>query len=278
MSSHICFGPGCNNKHPRVFLEGHDTRYPWKITYVCPLTSCGAEWFVCNGSCGIHTTKIIFYPRQLQRHQRDCHTGKLAKSNFKERSLCVFQEAVVAKAGLKMHEGDEGDDQTIEACFDQENLADDVPVAKTEDWNVQDYTNQWTTSPAVPMETKFKNHMVRGEADIAASVLVASASWQTVNPKCLPASYDNIALFLYLSKLVVCIGQWKQETLSKAMEIMYPIVAEANKSWSPIPSTMSGFRSKYINTSNRNSIASILPIPTPTAMLDGHGYTSFRSI
>jgi hypothetical protein len=62
------------------------------------------------------------------------------------------------------------------------------------------------------------------------------------------------------------------------MKIVYPYVEEVEDSWTPIPTTDSGFRTTILNISNKNSLLSILPIPRPETMLDGHGYTPFCQI
>jgi hypothetical protein len=45
-----------------------------------------------------------------------------------------------------------------------------------------------------------------------------------------------------------------------------------------VPCTISGFRSFFLNVSNSNSPVSILSIPVPKTLPDGHGYTPFRRI
>lgn len=45
-----------------------------------------------------------------------------------------------------------------------------------------------------------------------------------------------------------------------------------------MPCTISGFRSFFLNVSNYNSLVSILSIPVPKTLPDGHGYTPFRRI
>jgi hypothetical protein len=128
----------------------------------------------------------------------------------------------------------------------------------------------------------FHRELMDGNAMKAASILVIRASLQrncnltghtddAVQP-------SNILLFLYLSKLVVGIGQFQEKNLSKVMKIIFPYVRRVEKGWPPIPTTVSGFRSIITHTSNNNSLVSILPIPRPATMSDGHGYTPFRQI
>jgi hypothetical protein len=111
----------------------------------------------------------------------------------------------------------------------------------------------------------FHRELMDGNAMKAASILVIRASLQrncnltghtddAVQP-------SNILLFLYLSKLVVGIGQFQEKNLSKVMKIIFPYVRRVEKGWLPIPTTVSGFRSIITNTSNSNSLVSILPIP-----------------
>jgi hypothetical protein len=128
----------------------------------------------------------------------------------------------------------------------------------------------------------FHKELVDRNAMKAASILVIRASLQR---KCNPAGRtddavppSNILLFLYLSKLVIGIGQFQEKNLSKVMKIIFPYVRRVENGWLPIPTTVSGFRSTITNTSNSNSLVSILPIPRPATMSDGHGYTPFRQI
>jgi hypothetical protein len=62
------------------------------------------------------------------------------------------------------------------------------------------------------------------------------------------------------------------------MKIVYPYVQEVEDAWTPIPTTDSGFRTTILNSSNKNSLLSISPIPRSETMLDGHGYTPFQQI
>jgi hypothetical protein len=123
----------------------------------------------------------------------------------------------------------------------------------------------------------FTREMVRGRVTKAASILVTHATLQN-NCDFTVSSYEvlprrNILLFLYLAKLVLGNGQLQQSHLSMMLQIVYPYVQDAEKDWTPIPTTVSGFQAIILNRTNRNSLISILPIPLPVAMSDGHGYT-----
>jgi hypothetical protein len=121
--------------------------------------------------------------------------------------------------------------------------------------------------------------MVLGNPILAASLVVARAAWQTTSPMMEALSLSNIKLFLYLGKLVLSSGNLQQWNLYKVLEILFPYVnAVEEHRWSPIPCTPSAFRSAFVNVSNSNSLASILPIPKPCPMKDGHGYTGFLSL
>ncbi len=45
-----------------------------------------------------------------------------------------------------------------------------------------------------------------------------------------------------------------------------------------MPCTVSGFNSRITNVTNSNSLVSILPIPRPQTLGDGHGHTPFREV
>ena len=128
-------------------------------------------------------------------------------------------------------------------------------------------------------ELTFRRHMVDGNPVLAASLLVARALFQThtISPQSfLPL--PNIMLFLYLAKLVISSGTLQQHNLSRLLSILYPYAVTCEPDWAPMPTTISGFRSRILNVSNSNSMVSILPIPSPETLPDGHGYTPFRNI
>jgi hypothetical protein len=62
------------------------------------------------------------------------------------------------------------------------------------------------------------------------------------------------------------------------LQILYPYVAKYEPSWAPMPCTVTGFSSLITNVTNSNSLVSILPIPRPETLADGHGYTPFREV
>lgn len=110
-------------------------------------------------------------------------------------------------------------------------------------------------------------------------MLVAQACYQTRTPSSIPLPLRNITLFLYLSKLVIssagrlCLGG-----LAKVISILYPYNDHLEKQWAPLPCTVSGFHSRILDVSNSNSLVSILPIPHPVTLPDGHGYTPLCNI
>ena len=130
----------------------------------------------------------------------------------------------------------------------------------------------------VSTEEKFMHHIVSGDARVAASILVKQAAYQTPDPPegLLPIS--SIMLFLYLARLVMSSGPTQHHYLSKLLQILYPSAAGTEPNWAPLPCTISGFSSQILNKTNSNSLVSILPIPVPETMSDGHGYTPLRNI
>jgi hypothetical protein len=146
---------------------------------------------------------------------------------------------------------------------------------------VADIVDQPTT-PEASILTKpvelFKSHMVAGNAALAASVVVTQALFQTSVLSDTPLPVANVMLFLYLAKLVISTGQLQQGNLSKVLQILYPYAEKCESSWAPMPCTVSGFTSRITNVTNSNSLVSILPIPCPETLTDGHGYTPFREV
>jgi hypothetical protein len=124
----------------------------------------------------------------------------------------------------------------------------------------------------------FKSHMVAGNALLAASVIVAQALFQTPGAIDTQLPVANVMLFLYLAKLVISTGKLQQGNLSKVLQILYPYAEQCESSWGPMPCTVSGFSSKITNVTNSHSLVSILPIPSPQTLDDGHGYTPFREV
>jgi hypothetical protein len=126
---------------------------------------------------------------------------------------------------------------------------------------------------------KVRRHLVNGNSVVAASFLVHQASCQTgplsATP---PMALGNIMLFLYLARLIMSCGVLQQYNLSKVLGIMYPYTDMAEPGWTPMPSTVEGFKKQILNVSNANSFVSLLPIPQPETMEDGHSYTPIRSI
>lgn len=138
-------------------------------------------------------------------------------------------------------------------------------------------TTNNASSKSSPRE-QFGSHMVNGNAVYAASVIVAQALFQTPLLAASPLPVSNVMLFLYLSKLVISTGHLQQGNLSKVLQILYPYAERSESSWAPLPCTVSGFMSRITNVTNQNSLVSILPIPNPETLSDGHGYTPFREI
>jgi hypothetical protein len=124
----------------------------------------------------------------------------------------------------------------------------------------------------------FKSHMVAGNPLLAASVVVTQALLQTSPVTVTPLPVANVKLFLYLAKLVISTGKLQQGNLSKVLQILCPYAEKCETSWAPIPCTVPGFTSRITNVTNSNSLVSILPIPSPETLPDGHGYTPFRDI
>jgi hypothetical protein len=161
-----------------------------------------------------------------------------------------------------------------------------LPVGPAYDGDVQyeevetdlQYDRLTSVGQVQQTQDRFRGHITRGNALSAASVLVTQAAYQNPLSSSSMLPRNNIMLFLHLAKLVMSSGGSQQHHLAKVLAILYPYADCKEKGWAPIPCTVSGFRSKITNVSNSNSLVSILPIPAPETLPDGHGYTPFRKI
>ena len=256
--------------------------------------------------------------QQVVRHFRKCHTGAkygLAHSNSSGSSSSALDQSLLDQC-LKLHTSAVGDvpqDSILESiplspdtdCHqdspseDNSNPYDTLihdngiggesfpivhSVTRDGDELVEseDDDLHYQTPPVlIESETttqKFQRHMVDGNALAAASVLVSRAAFGTSNPTSTVLPIPNILFFLYLARLVIATGSLQLCHLSRVLSFLVPYAETIEKSWAPIPCTVSGFRSSFLNVSNSNSLVSILPIPTPETLPDGHVYTPLQTI
>ena len=167
----------------------------------------------------------------------------------------------------------EGDGELVVDNNDNDLFYRDLPIVP----EVEQPTYLESRILTKPVEL-FKSHMVAGNPLLAASVVVTQALLQTSLVTVTPLPVANVKLFLYLAKLVISTGKLQQGNLSKVLQILCPYAEKCETSWAPIPCTVPGFTSRITNVTNSNSLVSILPIPSPETLPDGHGYTPFRDI
>ena len=258
MSYALCIDGTCDGTLPVCQPAGHDKEFPWMLRHHCTL--CGIHWFTCNKTCG--TTK----PQRRKRNNYNM----------------VYRDYKSAKRHCKLPHSELPTEEPIVVEEDsyQEYPTFDGEVVLEEEVNDIRLESKLTTSDSSNSPSvRFQKLMVNGEAVLAASVLVAQALFQTpgdMSVATLPL--PNIMLFLYLAKLVLSSGGLPQHNLSKVLAILYPFAVKCEPEWAPLPVTVSGFQSRILNPSNSNSMMTILPIPTPETLPDGHGYTPFRAI
>ena len=262
---------------------------------------CNKTTFTCNGTCVILHKKrknsvSYGWMRQVRQHHLKCHEGldetvaNMEEQEQAENFDCGSDDCRMAPAeesspnvssfatsdggnllsfsGMVTCDGDESvDTNGTDLIFDQ--ILDDG-IGIPEDWPV-------LQKPRTVAE-QFHDEISAGNARRAGSVLVKQAAYQTAVVPAGQLPIPNIMLFLYLARLVMSSGLSQQHYLSKLLLILYPFVDRVEKDWAPIPCTLSGFRSRFLNVSNSNSLVSILPIPAPDTLPDGHGYTPLRNI
>ncbi len=226
----------------------------------------------------------------MKQHHRKCHTGPV---------LAAHQETL-QDPFMDVSEADTDaieitpESQQFQSVLDKCNQRDffSSPTALTLDGEevvgLEEHDLVLETDARVEQTSKsaslesvpnnFRNQIAIGNTLAAASILVKQAAYQTTGmpPSILPIA--NIMLFLYLARLVMSSGLSQQNYLSKLLLILYPFAEKSETDWAPLPCTVSGFRSRFLNVSNSNSLVSILPIPVPETLLDGHGYTPLRTI
>jgi hypothetical protein len=220
---------------------------------------------------------------QIVRHSKK-HQSRCSNPTFVQRGIAAIQAYRLASRSsgpsLSPISGDTEEEDVDSFTKSTEALAcvDAELVRAPADFVCRPIPTMETHS-CLSFKESFQKYLIDGYPLLAASLVVARAAYQTITPPTDSLTLPNIMLFLHLGKLVFSIGQLQQWNLHKVLAILYPYAntVEQNK-WSPIPCNPRGFRSAYVNVSNSNSLASILPIPIPSPLDDGHGYTSFRSI
>lgn len=309
MSFDRCVYKNCCSPLLVSYPQGHNPEHPWMLTHRC--RTCDQHWFTCDGMCRTSTLRRTnsFYTTitKARRHYLQCHLSSDSNRNPAPAELEKAKQDQLQEYIFKQSQQTIFTDHDTDRCpeeyqfslaIDEEclplfgispledNEDEFFPLGPAYDGDVEyevvetdlQYDQLISIVEPEKNEERFKGHITQGNALLAASVLVAQAAFQTPMPSSSMLPLPNIMLFLYLSKLVMSSGLSQQFHLAKVLAILYPYADSKEKSWAPIPCTVSGFRSKISNVSNSNSLVSILPIPSPETLPDGHGYTPFRNI
>jgi hypothetical protein len=297
MSFQHCVIDNCRSQHLHSLPDGHHPKYPWMLSHTCLNRTCQQKWFSCNGDCSVIGKPQPFNSfyctmKQVDRHHKQCHVGKHPSQrnitpDFVEdnrmqgilddylRAHAITQQSttmvmtdslsrevpidILAEDNNSMHSSTTI--SPLDELWNNESLAGDGDEAV----EIEEYDLHFDlpgSSPLLESSTqKFQRLIVDGNAVSAASLLVAQAAFQTNNPQASLLPLPNIMLFLYLAKLVISTGCQQLFNLSQVLTILYPYADSCEKDWAPIPCTVSGFRSRFLNVSNSNSLVSILPIP-----------------
>jgi hypothetical protein len=299
----------CQSTHLKTLPAGHDSKFPWMLSHQCLTPGCEPLMFTCNGSCGIRKSHQVSEGRRpLLRHHRVYHKNNVVGLGTLEQPVAdlhiqgLFEAHLAELAAEELPEAHVDD---VDTAGEEDVVFDDIADNDTAepDWEPGEYNQSLNTpgldgdefvvveetdlryddcphamgQPETTSDT-FKQHMVAGNALVAASLLVEEASFQAMNTRETLLPVSNIMLFLYLARLVFSSGLIQQGHLSQVLLILYPHLEKCQPDWGPIPCTVSGFRSCFLNVSNSNSFKSILPIPLPETLSDGHGYTPLREI
>ena len=176
--------PNCKTPNPLTIPAGQNRTFPWLSSYVCQLSSCDSQWYVCSGSCGMRKPKLMRDYTQVRRHDTQLHKGKTP--------VCTFEQRRNAKI-----------DQVIESHTLSSSLG--IPQVDELFIDLDDNSDCGadTSSPESPPLTvvqKFQNHMVSGNSVLAAATLVSSVSKQTQTPDIIPVSHMNIYCFCILER------------------------------------------------------------------------------
>ena len=301
----------CVHCHGRPIIDfpaGHKPGYPGLLAHTC--SQCERKWFSCDGSCHVRGRAKNLSPYyntfpQAQRHLDTSHTGATgvphsnhpnpAASHVDQSLLdtCLLHHNHPDSSSILDMDLDQEDDDVSTSTFstnvitESESKYPDIPALINErdgdEYVEPDYLDlhYLDLPPVVESESSsqmFARHMVEGQPLKAASLLVSRASYGTDSLSSSTIPMSNIMFFLYLAKLVIATGTLQLTNLSHVLSCLVPYTQKWAIDWAPIPCTVSGLRSRFLNVSNCNSMVSILPIPTPESLPDGHGYTPFRSL
>ena len=272
---------------------------PWMVSHLCQDQRCGKPTFTCNGSCVSNNRKRTFNEsygtsRQAKRHHRAYHSSEnhvlptVEEQDHQEsfdsgseeiNSTWPSDEPTISGSVLDLPIQEDSFSYSNAVSFDGDEIMDledpDLVYIRDQDDDMADWPN-FNKSSSVSED--FCSQIVSGDAWSAASLLVKRAAYQTRDVPSQILPIPNVMLFLYLARLVMSSGLTQRLFLSKFLQILYPMVGSSQKNWAPLPCTVSGFRSCFSNVSNSNSLVSILPIPIPETLPDGHGYTPLRNI
>jgi hypothetical protein len=283
--------------------EGHNRSMPSMSRHKCAFGGCDHFWFTCNAKCrpdnGLSKRRFkeggICQPsKAARRHDSCCHktqpSGMVVDHEPIDDVIVespMESEAPTVDGGsfssqIPVVEDDShldflaaGDGELVDDVLDSDlfcnHLLGGIAV---EPLAIAPTVGSRVLSPV----EQFDSHMVAGNALLAASMIVTQALFQTPALSATPLPVANVMLFLCLSKLIISTGQLQQANLSKVLLILHPHAEKCESSWAPMPCTVSGFASRITNVTNSNSLVSILPIPRPRTLGDGHGCTPFREV
>jgi hypothetical protein len=242
--SQTCLMVTCRNTRMDFLPEGHNPKFPWLITIVCPM--CNTPKFMCTRSCTTGNKdgrKSKFYSnmRQVQRHHSRCHkifkgirtqqpsSDESMEQNDNDSSSLNISQDVVSQGcihdDVSLSLSNSGDDDAPEYCNPVSGIDSEIRTSNTNHDLAMDIHHIETSPQVAIMEStrdKFWKTIVQGNILEAASLLVSQAAFQSPNLFNANLPLPNIMLFIHLGKLVISSGLTDQYNLAKILSILYP--------------------------------------------------------
>ena len=232
-----CVKPHCLSNHLHIVPANPSTPYPWLISYHCQQTNCKASFYSCDGSCNGGRrggVKIFTTELQIKRHHKECHTSRASITPSLQTKLRRMRQGLTQHELTNNNASYHSDSRDEESLFFPVSEESGQPPSAYPDYSDYFVENECLVREAIPFSyvshkpnssQLFHRELMDGNAMKAASILVIRASLQR---KCNPTGRtddavqpSNILLFLYLSKLVIGIGQFQEKNLSKVMKSFF---------------------------------------------------------
>ncbi len=153
--------------------------------------------------------------------------------------------------------------------------------------------DQWTSTPAMDVAPPFRfandsteqfaEWCILGSVSRATSCLVQQSLMQGPVSMYLSGRTTlpphSIQLFLHIATMLLTTGQAQQMVFANILSLLVSLIPVDNHEWPTMPTTLAGFQSHVLNPTNKNSLVSILPVPTVYMLPDQlHAYCCLTEI